>query len=431
MLEKRKTGTKKISITGMGYVGLPLALAFGKHYDVIGYDIDTNRVDLLKQQIDPAGEIDAADFTCSRVTFTADANLISEADVHIIALPTPVNNFNAPDLGILLAGTRTVAGQLKRGDIVVFESTVYPGCTEDDCIPILELVSGLKYLEDFFVAYSPERVNPGDKKHTIDNVVKVVSAGDENTLEQIAALYGSIVKAGIHKAPTIKVAEAAKIIENTQRDLNIALMNELSIIFDRMDISTVDVIEAAATKWNFMPYYPGMVGGHCIGVDPYYMTYKARKLGYDPQVILGGRRINDDMPAYIARRTVQQLIELRKNPLDCRVLVLGITFKENVRDIRNSKVTHLVKELQNYRVDVTVVDSNADAEEVMMMYDILCAGKVEGPYDAIIQAVKHDQYAVWPAGKINDLLTRPGLIMDIKSAWKNYSWDKDIHYWAL
>ena len=345
-----------ISVTGLGYVGLPIALAFGRKFPVVGFDINTSRIEMMQEGIDPSGEITSAEFAGVNIEFSANPAFLRKANFHIVAVPTPIDAHTMPDLGPLLSATATIANVLKPGDYVVFESTTYPACTEEDCVPILEEISGLKMGKDFKVGFSPERINPGDKEHTLANVIKVVSGNDSEALEFISAVYGSIVEAGIYQASSIKVAEAAKIIENTQRDLNIALMNEISMICDRLKINTFEVLEAAGTKWNFLKFTPGLVGGHCIGVDPYYLTYKSKALGHDPKIILAGRYTNDQMPGYIAKKTVQKVVKQGKSPSESRVLVLGATFKEGVSDVRNSKVAELVQELKAYSLQVDVVD---------------------------------------------------------------------------
>jgi UDP-N-acetyl-D-galactosamine dehydrogenase len=355
---------RKISVVGLGYVGLPVAVEFGKSQRVIGFDISSIRVEELKQGIERTNEVEAKDLASADVIYTCDANDLRLADFHIIAVPTPVNNAKQPDLSPVISASRTVGQQLKKGDIVVYESTVYPGATEEDCIPVLERESGLVCGADFNVGYSPERINPGDKLHTFKTITKVVSGDTPNTLEIVAAVYRSVVTAGVHKAPTIKVAEAAKVIENTQRDLNISLMNELALIFNKMNIDTRDVLAAASSKWNFLPFDPGLVGGHCIGVDPYYLTYKAAILGYSPQVILSGRSINDSMGSFIASQTVKELIKTGKCVKGSVVTILGFTFKENVPDIRNTRVIDIVRELQDYGIKVQVLDPVSDASEI-------------------------------------------------------------------
>ena len=387
LLNKRKS----IGVVGLGYVGLPLALVLAKKFKVIGFDISESRIQKMKDHIDPSRELGQADFEGADIEFSADLKDLARASFYIVAVPTPVDEHKVPDLKPILGATSSVAKVLKKGDYIIYESTVYPGCTEEDCKPILESISGLKFGTDFKLGYSPERINPGDKSRTLENILKIVSGSDEEALNTISKVYGAIIHAGIYKASSIKVAEAAKVIENTQRDLNISFMNELSIIFDRMGIDTREVIEAAGTKWNFLKFYPGLVGGHCIGVDPYYLVHKAKELGYDPQVILSGRRINDGMPAFVAKKLVQLLISKEKNPGNCKVLILGITFKENVSDIRNSKVADLYHELHAYSVQVDVVDPYADPEETEEEYGIHIKSQPASDYDAVIVAVGHDE----------------------------------------
>ena len=389
----RKEAT--LAVIGLGYVGLPIALAFAKQLKVIGFDINAGRVAQMKQGIDPSGELTKADFEGCDITFTDSLDVLRQAQFYIVAVPTPIDEHAQPDLKPLLGASTSMGKVLKKGDYVVFESTVYPGCTEEDCIPVMERLSGLKFPVDFKVGYSPERINPGDKEHTLTSIVKVVSGCDEESLDVIAQVYELVVKAGVHRASSIRVAEAAKIIENTQRDVNIALMNELSMIFDRMSINTYEVLEAAGTKWNFLKFSPGLVGGHCIGVDPYYLTYKAKELGYDAKVILSGRTTNDNMGAYIARKTVQMMIKKGKDVARSRVLVMGATFKENVEDIRNSKVADVIQELKNFSVNVDIVDPHANSNELHHEYGfrLTHADDVRTDYDAVIVAVSHRPYA--------------------------------------
>lgn len=418
-----------ISVTGLGYVGLPIALAFARKFPVIGFDIHPGKVEKLNQGIDPSGEVDAASFEGVQVEFTSNPTFLRKANFHIVAVPTPIDAHTMPDLGPLLSATVTIAKALKPGDYVVFESTTYPACTEEDCVPLLEDISGLKMGKDFKVGFSPERINPGDKEHTLENVIKVVSGNDAEALEFISAIYGTIVQAGIYKASSIKVAEAAKIIENTQRDLNIALMNEISMICDRLKINTYEVIEAAGTKWNFLKFTPGLVGGHCIGVDPYYLTYKAKALGHDPKVILAGRYTNDQMPAYVAKKTVQKMVKQGKNPAESRVLVLGITFKEGVSDVRNSKVAELVKELQAYSLTVEVMDPLADAHALMEDYQIELVSEPKKNYDALVLAVAHPAFRQLSTEQFNSWARFPALFVDIKGTFKSKV--PDFEYWSL
>jgi len=385
---------KTVAVIGLGYVGLPLALAFGRELPTIGFDIAHEKVDAYRKGYDPTGEMEDDLFArAKQLQYTSDVSDISKADFVVIAVPTPVDDAHQPDLTPVVRATETAGRNLKKGAIVVFESTVYPGVTEDVCVPILERESGLKCGESFWVGYSPERVNPGDKVHTLERIVKVVSGQDANTLEQVASLYELIIEAGVHRATTIKVAEAAKVIENTQRDLNIALMNELAIIFEKMGIDTIEVLQAAGTKWNFLPFRPGLVGGHCIGVDPYYLTYKAELLGYQPQVILAGRRINDGMGKFIAEQTVKQMITAGNAVKGARVLMLGLTFKEDCADLRNSRVIDVIHELEEYGVEVLIHDPVAEPEEAKHEYgvelvDLESVDKV----DAIVAAVAHRQF---------------------------------------
>ena len=385
---------RKISVVGLGYVGLPVAVEFGKNQQVIGFDISSIRIDELKQGIERTNEVEAKDLASADIIFTCDASDLKRADFHIIAVPTPVNNAKQPDLSPVISASRTVGQQLKKGDIVVYESTVYPGATEEECIPVLEEESGLIWGTDFNVGYSPERINPGDKVHTFKTITKVVSGDTAKTLEVVAAVYGSVVAAGVHKAATIKVAEAAKVIENTQRDLNISLMNELALIFNKMNIDTRDVLAAASSKWNFLPFDPGLVGGHCIGVDPYYLTYKATTLGYTPQVILSGRSINDSMGNFIASQTIKELIKAGKCVKGSVVTILGFTFKENVPDIRNTRVIDIVRELQDYGIKVQVFDPMSDAHEIQKEYniDVLADEDQLQPAHAVVLAVPHQYF---------------------------------------
>ena len=409
-----KSKEKALSVTGLGYVGLPLALEFAKKFKVIGFDINEERVALMRQSIDPSKELPASAFEGCDIRFTSDPADLKEAHFHIIGVPTDIDDHKVPDLNPLLKASRSVGSALKPGDYVVYESTVYPGCTEEDCLPELEKASGLKGGIDFKYGYSPERIVPGDKVKTLPNILKIVSGNDAEALEEISKVYGEIILAGLHKASSVKVAEAAKVIENTQRDINISLMNELSIIFDRMGIDTREVIEAAGTKWNFHKYYPGLVGGHCISVDPFYLMHKARALGYEPQVIAAGRRVNDYMPHFIAKKVVQALIESGKNPGECRVLVMGITFKEDVADIRNSKVVDLIRELEDYSVTIDVIDPHASVEEVRHEYGIDLKKDPEGKYDAVIIAVGHKEYVSMNENDLKQLSRNDVMIYDIK-----------------
>jgi len=380
-------------------VGLPVAVAFGKSHRVVGFDVKLRRIAELREGIDITGEVDAGELAAANITYTSQIEDLRDCDFFIVAVPTPVDAGNSPDLGPLLSASRSLGKILKRGDIVVYESTVYPGATEEDCVPALVAESGLAFGKDFTVGYSPERINPGDREHIFTTILKIVSGSDARTLDVIAEVYGSVVTAGVHRASSIKVAEAAKVIENTQRDLNIALMNELAVLFKRMDIDTQEVLEAAGSKWNFLPFKPGLVGGHCIGVDPYYLTHKAEKLGYIPQVILAGRRINDNMARFVAGNTVKQMILQGIDVAHSRIGIFGITFKENCPDIRNSKVADIVRELQGYGAEVVVVDPHADASDVLEEYGLPLSqpGNLP-PFDALVLAVAHSEFrAMLPA----------------------------------
>ena len=419
----------RLAVVGLGYVGLPLALAFARHFSVIGFDINEERLEKMRRGEDPSRELPREAFEGCDITFTASVDLLREARFFIVAVPTPIDNSNHPDLRALLGATRSVGQCLKVGDYVCYESTVYPGCTEEDCIPLLETCSGLKAIVDFKVGYSPERINPGDHQHTLQNTPKIVSGCDAEALEQVAAVYETVVTVGVHRAPSIKVAEAGKIIENTQRDVNIALMNELSIIFGRMGINTYDVIEAAATKWNFLPFSPGLVGGHCIGVDPYYLVHKALALKYHPQIIAAGRFINDSMGGYIGKKVVKQLIRKGKAILGARALVLGITFKENVSDIRNSKVVDIVNELKDYGVEVDVVDPHAESTEVARSYGFSLLPTPGAGYDVVILAVAHREFRNWTEEQFAALGTPDLLFVDIKGLYRGRI--SHLSYWSL
>ncbi len=406
---------RKISVVGLGYVGLPVALAFGKKAKTIGFDVNEVRLAELRQCVDRTREVDPSELAHSEIVFTSDVNVLREADFHIVAVPTPIDEARQPNLVPIERATETVAQALKFGDIVVYESTVYPGVTEDICVPILERVSGLRCGADFTVGYSPERINPGDKEHTFSRITKVVSGQDVATLDVVAAVYGSVVTAGVYKAVSIKAAEAAKVIENTQRDLNIALMNECSLIFERMGIDTNSVLEAAGTKWNFLKFKPGLVGGHCIGVDPYYLTHKAEMLGYHPQVILAGRRINDGMGAYIAQQTIKQLIRAGHDVSKCRVTVLGLTFKENCPDLRNSKVIDVVHELQSFGLTVQIYDPEADSHEAMEEYGVqLISLDQLQPAEAIVVAVAHKEFVEFSIEDFQRILNKNAVAIDVK-----------------
>ena len=419
----------KLAVIGLGYVGLPIALAFAKKIPVIGFDINQQRVDLMTKGIDPSSELLKDEFKGCDIKFTTSLDVLKEARFFVIAVPTPINEHNLPDLSPLISASTSVGKVLKKGDYVVYESTVYPGCTEDDCIPVLEKESGLKFKKDFKVGYSPERINPGDKQHTITKILKIVSGCDEESLEVISEVYKIIVEPGVHKAPSIKVAEAAKIIENTQRDVNIALMNELSIIFSRMGINTYDVLEAAGTKWNFLRFNPGLVGGHCIGVDPYYLTYKAESLGYHARIINSGRFVNDSMGNYVAKNTVKKIAAANKNLNDAVVLVMGATFKENVTDIRNSKVADIIKELKSYGVTVEVVDPYASSDELKHEYGFSLRSKPGTNYDAVVVAVNHKEYQQLDEKYFSSILSKGGIVIDIKGIYRNKI--KKLTYWSL
>ncbi len=418
-----------LSVIGLGYVGLPIALEFAKKIKVVGFDIKPDRVDMMKNSIDPSGELDASAFLDTDILITANPDDLKSCSFHIVAVPTPVDKHNLPDLSPLLAATRTVAKVLKKGDYVVYESTVYPGATEEDCVPILEKISGLEFITDFKVGFSPERINPGDQEHTLTSVIKIVSGCDDESLEQVAKIYELIVKPGVHRAPTIKVAEAAKIIENAQRDINIAFMNELSIIFGRMNINIYDVLEAAGTKWNFLKFYPGLVGGHCIGVDPYYLTYKASEYRYHARVINAGRYVNDSMGFYVAKQCVKQLIKAGKNVLSARVLVMGATFKENVSDIRNSRVADLVSELKQYGIQVDVTDPYASHDELLHEYGFGLANEIQQDYDAVIVAVNHKPYLELTEKYFQSIAAPKGILIDVKGIFRNKI--EELTYWSL
>jgi UDP-N-acetyl-D-galactosamine dehydrogenase len=429
MYQKLVDQEAKLAVIGLGYVGLPLALEFAKAIKVIGFDINEKRVEMMRNQIDPSNELNKESFDDRSIEFTHDLEKLREATFYVVAVPTPVDTHNVPDLTPVIRASETVGKVIKKGDYVVYESTVYPGCTEEDCLPIIDKLSGLKAGIDYKFGYSPERINPGDKVHTLTNTVKIVSGNDKESLEEIAKVYEMIITAGVHRAPSVKVAEAGKIIENTQRDLNIALMNELSIIFDKMGINTYDVIEAAGTKWNFHMYSPGLVGGHCIGVDPYYLIYKANQLGFQSRVILSGRSINDGMPNWVATRTAQLIIKSGKEISRSKILVLGATFKENVSDIRNSKVVDLVTELKGFNANVHVVDPNADPSEFKHEYDLELMPEIGNEYDAIILAVNHREYEPLDEAYFKSICTPQAVIIDIKGVLRGKI--KDMQYWCI
>ncbi len=419
----------KIAVIGLGYVGLPIALAFARKVKVIGFDINEKRVEMMRNNIDPSEELTASDFEGCDIEFTASIDVLRQANFFIVAVPTPIDEHNLPDLKPLIGASKSVGAALKKGDYVVYESTVYPGCTEEDCIPVLEEISGLKFKTDFKVGYSPERINPGDKEHTITKILKVVSGCDEESLDAIAKTYEIIIEPGVHRASNIKVAEAAKIIENTQRDLNIALMNELSIIFSRIGINTYEVLEAAGTKWNFLKFYPGLVGGHCIGVDPYYLTYKAESLGYHARVINAGRYVNDSMGFYVAKQTVKKIIKAKKDINTATVLVMGATFKEDVSDVRNSKVSDVIKELKSFSVNVEVVDPHASSDELMHEYGFGLVPKIGKNYAAVIVAVNHKEYKDLNEDYFKSIIEKDGVLVDIKGMYRSKI--KELEYWSL
>jgi UDP-N-acetyl-D-glucosamine/UDP-N-acetyl-D-galactosamine dehydrogenase len=429
MYEQLIARQEKLAVIGLGYVGLPIALEFAHKIEVIGFDINEDRIELMKRGIDPSSELDAEAFEGCHIHFTSSLEELRQARFFIVAVPTPVDAHNVPDLRPVKKASETIGKVLKPGDYVVYESTVYPGCTEEDCLPLIEKLSGLKGGRDFKLGYSPERINPGDKTHTLPNIVKVVSGCDAEALDTIARVYELVVRAGVHRASSIKVAEAAKIIENTQRDLNIALMNELSIIFDKMGINTYEVLEAAGTKWNFLRFSPGLVGGHCIGVDPYYLTYKASELGYNSRVILAGRYINDNMSSYVAKKVLRHIISHVSDVKAARVLVMGATFKENVSDIRNSKVADVVRELKEYYLNVEVVDPHADSEELRHEYGFGLTEGVGTGYDAVIVTVCHEPYAGLDGDYFASITQPHAVIADLKGIYRGKITDR--HYWSF
>ncbi|MGD9367228.1 MAG: nucleotide sugar dehydrogenase [Desulfobacteraceae bacterium] len=417
--ESLKAREDKIAVVGLGYVGLPLAVHLSRHFDVVGYDLKVDRVEQLKNGHDATLEVEDKDLASAKIAFTCHAEDLSRCRLIIVAVPTPIDEYNIPDLSPLRGAAVTAGRQLQSGACVVFESTVYPGATEEICVPLLEQESGLTFGEDFSVGYSPERINPGDKINTLDSIVKIASGSDEATTDMLAKVYGQVVTAGIHRASSIKVAEAAKVIENTQRDLNIALMNELAMIFDIMGINTLEVLAAAGTKWNFLPFRPGLVGGHCIGVDPYYLTFKAEALGYHPEMILAGRRINDGMGKYIAEKTVKLLIKQGKAVKGAKVAVLGITFKENVPDLRNTRVVDIVRELEDYGVEVLVHDPLADAQEALQYYGLeIVPMEALAGVDAVVVSVLHTAYLRLGLDGVAKLCTNGSpIVVDVKGAF--------------
>lgn len=436
LYEKLVNGEEKLSLVGLGYVGMPIAVAFGRKINVIGYDLNAQKVEQYKAGYDPTREVGDDVIRQANVEFTADETKLKEAKFHIVAVPTPVNDDHTPDLRPVEGASRTVGRNLVKGSIVVFESTVYPGVTEEICVPIMEKESGLKCGIDFKVGYSPERINPGDKVHRLETIVKIVSGMDEETLDTIAKVYELVVEAGVYRADSIKVAEAAKVIENSQRDINIAFMNELSIIFNKLGIDTKSVLDAAGTKWNFLPFFPGLVGGHCIGVDPYYLTYKAEELGYHSQIILSGRRINDDMGRYVAENVVKNLIKADIPVKTARVAILGFTFKENCPDTRNTKVIDIVKELREYGIDPVIVDETADAQESERLYGVKLAGKdAVKDLDALVIAVAHEEFSHLSREEVRGYFNsahEKKVLVDIKGILdrKDYLTDEYI-YWRL
>jgi UDP-N-acetyl-D-galactosamine dehydrogenase len=423
------SGNKKMAVIGLGYVGLPIALEFAKKISVIGFDIKADRVEMMQNKVDPSNELTSKDFEGCDIKFTASIDELREASFYVVAVPTPIDEHKNPDLSPVLSATTTVGKVLSEGDYVVYESTVYPGCTEEDCIPLLIEVSGLKFMDQFKVGFSPERINPGDREHTLTQITKVTSGCDAESAEEIAKTYELVIEAGVHRASSIKVAEAAKIIENSQRDINIAFMNELSMIFNKMDINTYEVLEAAGTKWNFLNFFPGLVGGHCIGVDPYYLTYKSAKFGHHAQIITSGRGINDSMAAYVARQVTLKLSSSFSNLKDCRVLVMGATFKENVSDIRNSKVADVIAELKEFGVQVDVVDPYASPQEIKEEYKFELSSAIEGPYHGIVVAVNHREYMELDEAYFQSISHEGAIFADLKGIYR----DKitKLNYWSL
>jgi len=419
-----------LAVIGLGYVGLPIALEFAKKIKVVGFDINTARIDMMKNNIDPSQELEASDFEGADIEFTANIEDLKKCDFYIVAVPTPIDEARLPDLKPLLGASGTVGKVISKGDYVVFESTVYPGCTEEDCIPVLEKESGLTWKTDFNVGYSPERINPGDKVNTLSSIVKVASGDTVESADIIANVYELVVAAGVHRAATIKVAEAAKIIENTQRDVNIALINELSIIFNKLGINTYDVLEAAGTKWNFLNFRPGLVGGHCIGVDPYYLTHKAKQVGYHAKIINSGRYVNDSMGFYVGKQTVKMMITQGKSPMESKVLIMGATFKEDVSDIRNSKVIDVITELQSFSCNVEVVDVHADSDALMKEYGFGLVDEMADDYDAVIVAVNHKEYTNKSEADFKAIMKNGnGVFVDLKGIYKDQI--NDLKYWSL
>jgi UDP-N-acetyl-D-galactosamine dehydrogenase len=427
-------GLPTVAVVGLGYVGLPVATAFGKERRTIGFDLSRKRIESLRHHVDSTGEVSTTELMASsQLHATADPAELAQADFIIVAVPTPINAARQPDLAPLEAASETVGRHMKPGAIVVYESTVYPGCTEEVCVPVLEKHSGMRWRQDFHVGYSPERINPGDREHTFSRILKVVSGDDADTLEKVAQLYGAVVKAGVFRASSIKVAEAAKVIENTQRDLNIAFVNELAIIFEKLGLDTEEVLKAAGTKWNFLSFRPGLVGGHCIGVDPYYLTHKAELVGYHPEVILAGRRINDAMGSHIARKTVQEMIHAGRSIKGARVNILGLAFKENVPDIRNSKVIDIIRELHEFGVETFVHDPLASAEDALMEYGVrLCGWDALPVADALVLAVAHRPFVEMTAAACMQKIVRQGCLIDVKSVCEAAAFRRQgLRVWRL
>jgi UDP-N-acetyl-D-glucosamine/UDP-N-acetyl-D-galactosamine dehydrogenase len=429
MLAELKEGNKSLAVIGLGYVGLPIALEFARKMKVTGFDIKSDRIEKMRQGIDPSGELPKEAFNNCNIVFSSNEEDLKEASFYIVAVPTPIDDHKQPDLNPLLSACNTMGKYLSEGDYVVFESTVYPGCTEEDCVPILENISGLKYIDQFKVGFSPERINPGDKNHTLTSIIKVTSGCDKESADVITKLYELVISAGVFQASSIKVAEAAKIIENTQRDINIAFMNELSMIFNKMGVNTYEVLEAAGSKWNFLNFYPGLVGGHCIGVDPYYLSYKAKKFGHHARIINSGRDINDGMGNYVANQGIKQLVSMNKDIHNCRILVMGITFKENVSDIRNSKVADLIHEFQSFGIHVDITDPRASAAEVLEEYGLELKTEYDGPYDAVIVAVNHKEFLGLNEKSLISICSDNALFMDIKGIYRGKF--VKLKYWSL
>ena len=425
LVDKKDT----LAVIGLGYVGLPIALEFAKKIKVVGFDINPDRVTMMQNHVDPSNELTSSDFEGCDITFTSNLEDLRNVKFFVVAVPTPIDSSKEPNIRPLISASETVGKVLKKGDYVVYESTVYPGCTEEDCIPVLENLSGLKFKEDFKVGYSPERINPGDKVNTLSSIIKVSSGCDKESAEEIAKVYELVVSAGVHRASSIKVAEAAKIIENTQRDVNIALINELSMIFNKMNINTYEVLEAAGTKWNFLKFSPGLVGGHCIGVDPYYLTHKAKELGFHAQIINSGRAMNDAMGAYVGRTVAKKVIAAGTPMKEARVLVMGATFKEDVSDIRNSKVVDVINELKSFSCHVEVVDPHADSDELFHEYGFELVEKSNGKYHAVVVAVNHQEYVGLSEDDFRGLMSENGLLVDVKGIYRNRI--KKLNYWTL